>query len=135
MTIRLIVLGLALAILSACDGAPEVRAELAFELDEMKYELRADGRNTYHHNRRFVETAGIGVTLTHGKVCVEQSCEEAEVSYRIDPNSALILAGHYVATLLPADVITFRYSGVDDAGHPVVVTRTFNVNGATFSLD
>lgn len=132
---RLIVLGLALVIFSGCDDVPEVRAVLAFELDEMKYELRSDGRNTYHHNRRFVETAGIGVTLTYGKVCVEKSCEEAEVSYRIDPNSSLILAGHYVATLLPEDVVTFQYSGIDDAGHPVLVTRTLNVKGATFSLD
>ena len=132
---RLIVLGLAFAILSACDDAPEVRAVLAFVLDEMKYELREDGRNTYHHNRRFVETAGIGVTLSRGEVCVEQKCEEAEVRYRIDPNSSLVQVEHYVATLLPTDVITIRYSGVDDAGHPVVVTRTLSVNGAAFSLD
>ena len=132
---RLIVLGLAFAILSACDDAPEVRAVLAFVLDEMKYELREDGRNTYHHNRRFVETAGIGVTLSRGEVCVEQKCEEAEVRYRIDPNSSLVQVEHYVATLLPTDVITIRYSGVGDAGHPVVVTRTLSVNGAAFSLD
>ena len=132
---RILVLGLALATLSACDDAPEVRAVLALELDEMKYELREDGRNAYHHNRRFVETAGIGVTLNHGEVCVEQNCEGADVRYRIEPNSSLVQVGHYVATLLPTDVITIRYSGVDDSGQPIVVMRTLNVNGATFSLD
>ena len=73
---------------------PEVRAALASELDEMRYKLREDGRNAYHHNRRFVETADIGVTLLRGEVCVEHNCEEAEVKYRINPNSSLILAGH-----------------------------------------
>jgi hypothetical protein len=141
LVIRLIIIGLAVIVLSACDDAPEVRATLALELDEMKYELREDGRNTYHHNRRFVETAGIGVTLLHGEVCVETKCEEAEVRYRIEPKSSFIQAGHYVATLLhvatllPADVITFSYSGVDDAVHPVVVRRTLNVKGTTFTLD
>ena len=107
----LLVLGLALAILSACDDAPEVRAALALELDEMKCELCADSRNAYHHNRRFVETAGISVTLNHGEVCVEQNCESADVRHRIEPNSSLVQVGHYVATLLPTDVITIRYGG------------------------
>jgi hypothetical protein len=135
LVIRFIIIGFAVILLSACDDTPEVRAALALEFDEMKYELREDGRNTYYHNRRFVETAGIGVTLLHGEVCVETKCEEAEVRYRIEPNSSFIQAGHYVARLLPADVITFSYSGVDDAGHPVVVKRTLNVKGATFILD
>ncbi len=112
-----------------------MRAALTFELDEMVYELRDDGRNTYHHARRFVETAGIGVTLNRGEVCVEERCEAAEVSYRIEPNSSLIQVGHYVATLLPTDVITIQYSGVDDAGLPVTVKRTLNVSGAKFSVE
>ena len=121
--------------LSACDDAPDVRAALALELDEMVYELRDDGRNTYHHARRFVETAGIGVTLSRGVVCVEERCEEAEVKCRIEPNSSLIQAGHYVATLLPTDVITIEYSGVDDAGQPVTVKRTLTVTGAEYSVE
>ena len=121
--------------LSACDDAPEVRAALSLELDEMVYELRDDGRNTYHHARRFVETAGIGVTLNKGVVCIEERCVEAKVSYRIDPNSSFIQAGHFVATLLPTDVITIEYSGVDDAGQPVSVKRTLTVTGAEFTVE
>ena len=94
-TKRLIILGLLVTTLSACDNAPDVRAALSLELDEMVYELRDDGRNTYHHTRRFVETAGIGVTLTKGVVCVEKGCVEAETSYRIEPNSSFIQAGHF----------------------------------------
>ena len=87
-TKHLIVLGLLVTALSACDEAPEVRAALSLELDEMVYELRDDDRNTYHHTRRFVESAGIGVTLTKGVVCVEERCVEAKTNYRIEPNAA-----------------------------------------------
>jgi len=101
-----------------------MHAALAFELDEMVDERRDDGRNTYHQARWFVETAGNGVTLSWGLVCVEEACEEAEVNYRIEPNSSLIQVGHYVATLLPTDVITIEYSGVDDTGQPITFKRT-----------
>ncbi len=134
-TKHLIVLGLLVTALSACDEAPEVRAALSLELDEMVYELRDDDRNTYHHTRRFVESAGIGVTLTKGVVCVEERCVEAKTNYRIEPNSSFIQAGHFVATLRPTDVITIEYSGIDDAGQPVVVKRTLNVSGAEFTIE
>lgn len=85
--------------------------------------LFIEGRHRFTQTRVFTESAGVGVTITNGKVCVSQGkeCVEADVAYRIDSGKELMLQQHYVATETLPDVATIEYWGVDDNGNEVSV--------------
>ncbi|RVU35065.1 hypothetical protein EOI86_19760 [Hwanghaeella grinnelliae] len=98
------------------------QAQLALEIEPHGY-LFIEGRHRFTQTRHFTESAGVGVTLTRGKVCVSsgKECVEAEVTYRVDAGKKLSLQQHYVATeALPDDAVV-EYWGVDDNGNPVSV--------------
>ena len=98
------------------------QASLEFAVESVGY-LFTDGRHRFTQNRRFTETAGVGVTLTRGRVCVDQGqeCVEANVTYRIDAGKELLQPNHFVATLNVPDRALVQYWGTDDNGHPVSV--------------
>ena len=98
------------------------KAALQFTVEPIGY-LFTDGRHRFTQNRRFLESAGVGVTLTRGKVCVDdgQECVEADVTYRIDAGKELVQPNHYVATLKVPDRAVLQYWGTDDNGHPVTL--------------
>lgn len=99
------------------------QAELALEIEQHGY-LFIEGRHRFTQTRHFVESAGVGVTLTKGKVCVSsgKECVEAEVTYRVNAGKTLSLQQHYVATEILPDKAVVQYWGVDDNGNPVSVT-------------
>ena len=111
-------------------------ARLALELAELRYEF-VDGRHKYHHIRRYVESAGTGVTLEAGKVCVEngKACLSARVVYRINGASNLTQPNHHVATRLAEDDITIEYWGTDDAGNDVRVEKRLHVAGEKIRVE
>lgn len=130
-----IALVLLLAITACKEEAPQKQigsgpARLLLEIAELRHEF-VDGRHKYHHVRRYVESAGTGVTLEAGKVCVEQgkACLSARVNYRIDGASNLVQPNHHVATRLPKDDIVIEYWGRDDAGNEVRVEKRLHVEG------
>lgn len=138
-----VVIGLLLlAVVTACkEEEPEKQigsgpAKLRLELADLRHEF-VDGRHKYHHVRRYVESAGTGVTLEAGKVCVEggRACLSARVNYRIDGASNLVQPNHHVATRLEKDDITIEYWGKDDAGNDVRVEKRLYVEGDRIRID
>jgi len=127
----------ALVTLGACDGADPVaeaaeKAQLRLELAGFTYEF-TDGRHRYNHRRLFTETAGTGVTVTRGKVCVMNGdeCADALVNYRIEALQTLEQKDHYIATPLEKDRITLQYWAEDDAGNKFEFTKVVNTDGRT----
>lgn len=126
-----------LMLLAACDDEPEAAtdrtepageassAAVAFQVEPLEYEF-VDGRHRFYQVRRFEETAGVGVTLTRGRVCVAdgEECVESEVEYRIDAHGVFVQERHYVATLKLPDTATITYWGVDDNGGEFELSRT-----------
>jgi len=111
-------------ITSGATGAAAVtkRADLRFKVEPIGY-LFTDGRHRFTQNRRFTEISGVGVTLTRGRVCVNQGqeCVEANVTYRINAGKELVQPNHYVATETVPDRAMVQYWGTDDNGNPVSV--------------
>ncbi|MBL4721594.1 MAG: hypothetical protein JKY20_10745 [Alphaproteobacteria bacterium] len=130
-------------VLGGCDedAAPDAKpladkAVMTMDLVNIQYSFK-NGRHTYGHIRRFAESAGLGVTLIKGRVCVHngEECAESLVTYRIEAGAVLDQPNHYVATKLAADVITIEYSGKDDNGNPVVMRRTVRVDNKTATVE
>lgn len=113
--------------LFACD---DQAASLSLQLKNFTFE-KVDNLNRFSHIREFQEHTGIGVTLTKGKVCVEdkKTCVEAVVNYRIDASSYLQQKGHHFATTRDHDIITLEYWGVDDEGNDIKVKTIIEING------
>ena len=108
---------------SAQSVKAEKKAQLSLNVEPQGY-LFIEGRHRFTQTRVFTETAGVGVTLTSGKVCVSfgKECVEAEVAYRVDAGQKLALQKHYVATETLPDEAVIEYKGIDDNGNQVLVT-------------
>ena len=104
------------------------KASLALEIEQHGY-LFIEGRHRFTQTRHFSESAGVGVTITNGKVCVSQGkeCVAAEITYRINGGQGLSLQRHYVATETLPDEAVVSYWGVDDNGNPVSVATTIRL--------
>jgi len=129
-----------LIFLAGCDEAPPPRAtgkaKLTLEIVGLRHEFR-DGRHRYGHLRRFIETGGVGVRITRGKVCVRQGkeCADALVDYRVEAGKTLEQPNHYVATPDARDVITLEYWAEDDAGNKLTLKKTIRTDGATATAE
>jgi hypothetical protein len=112
------------------------KAVLTMELVDFTYTFK-DGRHTYGHTRRYVESAGLGVVLHKGKACVHngEECAGAVVKYRIEPSATLEQKGHYVATKQATDTITVEYWGKDDKGADVTLRRVIRVKDKTATVE
>jgi len=91
----------------------------------------------YTHNRTFIETNGVGVTLTQGQVCYltdPKGCDaKGAVSYRINANSNLIQINKNFDTSYATEKFTLTYWGTDDNGHAITVVQKMCVSGTTFT--
>jgi hypothetical protein len=110
-------------------------ARLSLTMDNFVYSY-TDGRDRFTHDRRFKESAGIGLYIYRGKVCVEQgtSCADACVRYRIEPGSSLTQRAHHFATTADPDRITLQYWARDDAGNVMTLKREIQTNGKTATV-
>ena len=110
-------------------------ARLSLDFENFAYSFEED-RHRYTHNRRFRETAGVGLYIYRGKVCVEDAsvCADACVKYRVDPGSSLTQRDHHVATPFESDRITLQYWARDDAGNLMTFTEEISTNGQTATV-
>jgi hypothetical protein len=111
-------------------------AKLELKLVGFAYEFR-DGRHTYNHDRHFAESAGIGVSIKRGKVCVRdgEDCVDALVKYRIEASQTLVQKGHHVATPAAKDTITMHYWAEDDAGNAFELPKVLKTNGESVVVE
>ena len=109
---------------------PAAPARLSLDFEEFSYSFEED-RHRYTHNRRFKESAGVGLYIYRGRVCVEDAgvCADACVKYRVDPGASLTQRGHHVATPLENDRITLQYWARDDAGNLMTFTEEITTTG------
>ena len=112
------------------------KAVLSLELADFTYSFK-DGRHTYGHKRRFIESAGLGVVLHKGKVCVHngEECAEAIVKYRIDPSATQEQKDHYIATKQVTDTVTIDYWGKDDKGSDVQLHKVIRVDNKAATVE
>ena len=105
------------------------KASLTMAIEPLGYLIK-EGRHRYTQNRTFTESAGVGVTLTLGKVCVDhgKECVSGKVSYRVEPNSTASRRDQYVATKAIPDIATIVYTGTDDNGNPVTVSAEIELD-------
>ena len=105
-------------------------ARLNLTLSDFVYSFE-EGRHRFTHDRRFKESAGIGLFIYRGKVCVEDgtSCADACVRYRIEPGGSLTQRDHHFATPLDPDRITLQYWARDDAGHVMTLKQEIQTKG------
>ena len=132
----------ALLLLAACEEqetsrqqSPSTRPELKLDLSSFRFVVE-QGRKTYYQSRNYIESGGIGVTLTRGKVCVEngKNCVESAVRYRVEAGKVLTQPNHKVTTILNKDNITIEYWGTADNGEPVNIKRTEKTSGAKVTV-
>ncbi|MDF1751080.1 MAG: hypothetical protein P1V34_19635, partial [Alphaproteobacteria bacterium] len=110
-------------------------ARLSLIMDDFAYSYQ-EGRHRFTHDRRFKESAGIGLYIYRGKVCVEDgtSCADACVRYRIEPGSSLTQRDHHFATPVDPDRITLQYWARDDAGHVMTIKREIRTKDKTATV-
>ena len=85
----------------------------------------------YYHDRTFVESGGVGVTLTSGKLCSQVSgCKSYTINYKIKANSQLVLNNQNFYTEADSETFTLIYNGIDDNGKSVSVPGVVVVNRA-----
>lgn len=107
-------------------------ARISLSLENFSYSFE-EGRHRFTHDRRFKETAGIGLYIYRGKVCVEDAtvCADACVRYRVDPGGSLTQRGHHFATPTDPDRITLQYWARDDAGNTMTFRQEIRTAGET----
>ena len=117
-------------------GVARKQAQLRFTVEPIGY-LFTDGRHRFTQNRRYTESGGVGVTLTKGRVCVDQGqeCVEADVTYRINAGEELMQPNYYVATQNVPDRAMIQYWGTDDNGNPISVRTELELVVPTQSLN
>lgn len=110
-------------------------ARLTLTLEDFSYSFE-DGRHRFSHDRRFKESAGIGLYIYRGKVCVEdaQVCADACVRYRVEPGGSLTQRGHHIATPVDPDRMTLQYWARDDAGNTFTIRREIRTEGETVTV-
>lgn len=109
-----------------CDNGKCVNAvaSLSMEFININHQ-HSDGRHYIYHTRVIKEINGIGVTLTSGQLCIQNSgCNSASVNYRINANSQYVF-DNYFWTRYSSDTFTLTYTGMDDNGNAVSVTQSF----------
>ena len=117
------------------DQKSDVAADLTLEILDISFEEK-DGRMVFNHTRKFTESAGVDLTITRGKICVEsrQTCVDAYVSYEVEAAGTLVQKNHHVATRLGNDAITFEYWAKDENGFEHKLIQTMLVDGQTATI-
>lgn len=120
----------------ASDDMPQPAAspQIAVELRDMRVEQAGEAYR-FVHDRAFIESAGVGVTLTQGQVCFSSGiCNGKAVEYRIEPNGTYVIEDAVLQPLTPDEQFAFTYQGEDDNGRPVIVFFRVTVKGDTYEV-
>lgn len=116
----------------ACVG---LVAELSMEISNVNY-VWSSPQHYYYHDRVFVESGGVGVTLTWGEICFKSvgACNTATVNYKIEANSNLVLSNRDFYTSAASDIFNMTYTGIDDNGNLVSVSRVMSVSDSSWNF-
>ncbi len=90
-----------------CAGAAErdPTASISVEIRNVRVEKTATSPR-FVHDRAFVESGGVGVTLTEGQVCFSSGlCNGKPVFYRIEAIEAFVLENAVVEPLTPEETV------------------------------
>jgi hypothetical protein len=116
----------------ACVVKGNVSGKLSLGFSNVRYQWNAP-YHYYYHDRTFVESGGVGVTLTWGKVCGQNGgCNSKAVDYRIEANDKLVLNNNYFNTIGASETFTLTYAGTDDNGNSVSVSEVVKVSGSSW---
>lgn len=145
---RHVKLGLALGLIAAAvclpgrfalgtdDPSPEVvkTARISVELRNVRIEKTGEVYR-FTHDRAFVETAGVGATLTQGQVCfLSGLCKGNPVEYRLEPKGEYVIKDAVLQPLGAEEQFAFTYQGEDDNGRAVNLFFRVNVKGDTYEV-
>ncbi len=117
-------------------GAAEGKASgrVSVELRNVRVEKTAVAFR-FLHDRAFIESGGVGVTLTQGQVCFTSGvCNGQPVNYRIEANQSFVRENAVIEPLGPEETFAYTYSGQDDNGHVVYVIFRIVVNGDQYEV-
>ena len=121
-------------------GAPSDAAEggvmgrVAVEIRNMRVEKSANAFR-FVHDRAFIETGGVGVTLTQGQVCFSSGqCIGKPVRYRIEAKKEFVFFNAEVEPLGAEEIFAYTYTGKDDNDHPVNVLFRIAVAGDKYQV-
>lgn len=107
---------------------------VSVELRNMRVEKTATAYR-FVHDRAFVETGGVGVTLTQGQVCFSNGqCTGKPVNYRIEAHKTFVLENAVVEPLGPKETFAYTYLGKDDNGHAIYVLFRIEVSGEDYEV-
>jgi hypothetical protein len=136
---------------AAEDAAPATQAPIArlavefrdVEIERVSGEDEAGGATAngvpdlfeFRHRRAFIESGGVGVTLTAGQVCwAADRCLSNAVSYRIDANGTLLVENQLIRATTPQQTFAYTYLGTDDNGHQVELSFKVLIDGPRFEV-
>jgi len=107
--------------------APDLEAELSLEITNIRLSEK-EGATYYNYDITYVESNGVGVTITSGKACVQSTghCNEESMERRIEPKGRLTIPDKVFYTSFSSDELTLTYVGEDDNGNPVSVQTSFS---------
>lgn len=112
----------------------EAMGRVAVEIRNVRVEKTAAAYR-FVHDRAFVESGGVGVTLTQGQVCFSNGlCTGKPVNYRIEANREFVYEGAVVEPLGAEESFAYTYSGKDDNGHVVYVLFRIMVSGERYEV-
>lgn len=109
-------------------------AQISVELRNMRV-VKTGEVYRFTHDRAFVETAGVGATLTQGQVCfLSGLCTGKPIEYRLEPNGEYVIKDAVLEPLGAEEQFAFTYQGEDDNGRAVNVFFRITVKGDTFEM-
>ncbi len=105
---------------SSLDAAESgLTGRIGVEVRNVRVERSANAFR-FIHDRAFLETGGVGVTLTQGQVCFSNGqCQGKPVQYRIEANREFVFHNAEVEPLGANETFAYIYTGKDDNGHVV----------------
>jgi len=124
----------------SCVESPLPEAVLTLSFSDVVYSWEYNEEDEgwahhYYHTRTFIESGGVGVTLTEGQVCLQSKLEcnpKVSVNYRIEGNNELIHENKRFWTTASSDIFTLTYWGADDNGYDIMISQRMCVNKENF---
>lgn len=112
----------------------DATGSISVEIRNVRVEKTATSHR-FVHDRAFVESGGVGVTLTQGQVCFGSGvCTGKPVKYRVEADKEFVLRNAVVEPLGAKETFAYTYSGKDDNGHAVFVLFRIEVSGEDYEV-
>ena len=122
--------------LASDDSSSEVvkTAQISVELRNMRV-VKTGEVYRFTHDRAFIETAGVGATLTQGQVCfLSGLCTGKPIEYRLEPNGEYVIKDAVLEPLGAEEQFAFTYQGEDDNGRAVNLFFRITVKGDSYEM-